>query len=386
MKKYLSFSLCLLLLGNLLTGCWDRKELSTLSIVQAIGIDLTEDGQVSFSAQILKPGELKSGGGKSTWVTTSTGETVFDAVRNASLETDRRLYFPHNKVVIIGEETAKKGILPLMDFLSRDAEVRGLAYVFVARGKALDILNGEHEQETNPSKAIENLAETSVIASNLPKRYAKDLFLALGSKTSSPILPGITTQKKSSDGNSKDMVILDDTALFKRDQLVGWFDHAESRGALWMLNEVEHGSIVVESPLDEDRNVSLEVVKTTTKLKPKIIDDTLIITIQVQGEGNLVEQMSAVNLTTPENFAELEKRATAIIEEEIMAAMTKAQKWGCDIFNLGEEFHRKYPQEWPELEQNWEELFPEIKVKLEVSFQLTKFGLSSEPLNSSAMH
>lgn len=171
MKKFLFFTLCFLLFTNLLTGCWDRKELSTLAIVQAIGIDLTEDGQISLSTQILKPSELKSGSEKSVWVTSSTGETVFDAVRNSSLQTDRRLFFSHNKVIIIGEEAARKGVNPLFDFLIRDAEPRGLTYVFVAKGKAIDILKGEHEQETNPSKAIENLAETSVLASILPKRY-----------------------------------------------------------------------------------------------------------------------------------------------------------------------------------------------------------------------
>ncbi|MGE4274372.1 MAG: Ger(x)C family spore germination protein [Desulfitobacterium sp.] len=376
MKKHFFFFLCFLLL----TGCWDRRELNTLAVVQAIGIDLTEEGQISLSTQILKPGEMKSGGEKSVWVTTSKGETIFDAVRNASLQADRRLFFSHNKVIIISEEVAKMGFIPLVDFLIRDAEARGFAYVFVAQGKAIDILKGEHEQEANPGKAIENLADISVLASILPKRNLKDLFIVLSSKkTTSPILPGIKTEE--SDGKSQDMIVLGNTAVFKRDKLVGWFDRFESRGVLWVLNEVESGSIVVKSPLGNDKNVTLEILNTSTKLTPEITDNTLSITIKVQGEGNLVEQMSSGNLATPESFAELEKRATDVIEEEIIAAVTKSQKWGGDIFEFGEEFHRKYPQEWPELEEDWDELFPKIEVKLEVSFQLIKAGLTSEPLN-----
>ncbi|WP_019849205.1 Ger(x)C family spore germination protein [Desulfitobacterium sp. PCE1] len=385
MKKCLCLALCFLLPVNLLLGCWDRNELSTLAIVQAIGIDMMEDGRISLSTQILKPGALKSGSEKSIWVATSTGETLFDAVRNASLQTDRRLFFPHNKAIIISEETAKKGLVPLFDFLMRDVEVRDLTYVFVAKGKAVDILKGEHEQETNPSKAIENLAETSVLASILPKRYLIDLLSALENKTTSPILPGIKIHKENKDSTFTDMIVLDNTAVFKKDRLVGWFDPFEARGALWVLNEVKSATIVVESPLDEDKAVSLDVIKSIARLKPEITDSILRMTIKVKVEGNLTEQMSSVNLTSPKNFAELEKRAAAIVEEEIMTAIVKAQKWGGDILKFGEEFHRKYPQEWTELEQDWDELFPEIEVKLDVSVQLNLIGLSSEPLNSERM-
>ncbi|MGI1660462.1 MAG: Ger(x)C family spore germination protein [Desulfitobacterium sp.] len=382
MKKCLLFSLCFLLLANLLTGCWDKRELNTLAIVQAIGIDLTEDGLVSLSVQILKPSELKGGGGKAVWVVTSTGETIFDAIRNASLQTDRRLFHPHNKVIVVGEETAKKGLKPLLDFLTRDAESRGSTYVFVAKGKALDILKGEHEQEKNPAQALEHLADTSGLASNLPKRTLKDLFMVLGSKTSSLVLPGLKILTKNDEGTTKKMLVLDNTAVFKHDQLVGWFTHEESRGVLWVLNEVHTGTIVVNSPLAEDKYVSLEISQTATRLKPEITENKLSITIEVKEEGNLGEQMSDVNLTTPENFSELEKRQTAAIRDDIMTAVTKAQTWGVDLFGFGEEFHRQYPQEWPELEKEWDTLFPEIEVNLEVSAHLIRAGLTSTPLKS----
>lgn len=34
------------------------------------------------------------------------------------------------------------------------------------------------------------------------------------------------------------MVTLDNTAVSKHDQLVGWFNHKESLGVLWILNEI----------------------------------------------------------------------------------------------------------------------------------------------------
>lgn len=384
MKKLIPLSIFCILLSVVLTGCWNRKELNTLAIVQAIGIDRTEDELINISAQILKPSEVKGQAKENTgvWLVTSTGETVFDAIRNASLKTDRKLYFPHNKVILLGEDTAKKGIIPLLDFLGRDHEVRRLSYIFIAKGKAEDILLGEHEQEKVPGKAIESLAKTSVIASHLPKRDLEDLIETLGSKTDSSVVPGIELIKKEDKDTSKNVVALDSTAIFKKDKLIGWFDHTETRGLLWVLSEIKSGIIVVKSPEDETKNVSLEIIKASSKITPNIEDGKLTITVEVQEEGNLAEQMSEVNLSKPDTFQELEKRQTAAIEAEINAAITKAQAWNVDIFKFGEEFHRKYPQEWPELEKNWDQEFPKIEVNLEVAAKLSRIGLGTTPIKT----
>ena len=135
MKKVLTTIACILLL-TMLPGCWNRRELNTLSIVQAVGIDRTDKGQISISLQILKPNAIKSstsekdGGSKSVWVVTSEGETVFDALRNTSMQTDRKAYFPHNTVYILSEEIAREGIGDKLDLLGRDPEFRKLPYVF----------------------------------------------------------------------------------------------------------------------------------------------------------------------------------------------------------------------------------------------------------------
>lgn len=98
-------------------------------------------------------------------------------------------------------------------------------------------------------------------------------------------------------------------------------------------------------------------------------------------EGNIGEQMSKVDLTTPDNFKELEERQAYAIEEEIIAALNKAKKeWGADIFKFGEEIHRKYPEEWKELEDKWDEEFKNIDVKIEVDAKLRRIRMGTKPV------
>lgn len=52
------------LILSLLSGCWDARELGSLAIVAAVGIDLADkSGKLLITIQIIKPGEVKSGGG-----------------------------------------------------------------------------------------------------------------------------------------------------------------------------------------------------------------------------------------------------------------------------------------------------------------------------------
>lgn len=147
-------TVAILLGAALLGGCWNRRELDTLAIVAGLGLDRdVETGKIQLTAQIIKPGEVKTvkvggagggggGGGKASavWVIKSTGDTVFDAVRNMVTQSSRKLYFAHNQIIVIGKKTAEQGVWPLLDFFVRDHEIRWTIWVLVADGKASDVL------------------------------------------------------------------------------------------------------------------------------------------------------------------------------------------------------------------------------------------------------
>lgn len=387
MKKYLSLISCILLL-LLLPGCWNRRELNTLAIVQALGIDRTEDGQINVSLQLLKPSAIKSstsekaGGSKSVWVVTSKGETVFDAIRNASLQTDRKAYFSHNKVYVLSEEIARQGISDELDLLSRDSELRKTPYIFISKRKAEDIIRSEHEQERIPGQAIEKLAKLTFATSKIPKVQFIDLLKNLASKTNDSIIPGITLVPSSAETSAKNLVKLEGTAILKRDKLIGWFDATETRGVLWILDNVKSGIIVVPTPGDETKRSAIEIIKATSRIVPERVNGNIVLTVNVHAEGNLGEQMSKADSVKPEPFKELEEKMASVIEEEIYSAVDKAQKWDVDIFKFGTEVHRQFPKEWPELEKNWREEFQKLQVNVVIDTKLHWAGFMKKPIRA----
>lgn len=226
MKRRIFIYFLCLLLSIVLPGCWNRKELSTLSVVQAMGIDKTEEGQIILTLQLLKPSEIKGssakgggnngGGGKNVVIVTATGQTIFDAIRNATHQVDRKSLFSQNKVIVIGESAAKLGIAPLLDLAARDPELREPTYIFIVKGKAKDIIEAENEQEKVPAKALESLAKATRATSKAPEITLIDLMKSLVSKTSAPILPGVELVEQPEGAAIKKQVQLCGTAVFKK--------------------------------------------------------------------------------------------------------------------------------------------------------------------------
>jgi len=406
MSKKICLVLILFFIVLIPGGCWNRRELDTLSFVMALGIDKDEkENKITLTAQILKPAEVKapaeggmggSGGSKGVWVTTSTGKTVFDALRNFTFEADRKLFLPFIRVVVIGEEAARAGVAPMMDMLRRDHEFRSLTWVLVAKGKAKDVLEVDHEQEKIPARAIENLIKASAATSKVPMVNLKDFFAMLGSKSRDPFAAAVEVFEKRRDeggegrdgGEKKDQRVkrikTGGTAVFKKDKLTGWLDKTETRGLLWILGKVRSGIIVIPAPEgSRDQEISLEIIRAESKLKPKIEDGKIYMTIEIKEEGNLSEQMAPGNLANAEKFKLLEEKQAKVIEKEARAALEKAQQeWGVDIFGFGEAVHRTYPKEWENLKNHWHEEFSMVEVEIEVEAKLRRLGLITEPVMS----
>src|SRR3954447_26200013 len=100
----------------MLTGCWDKTELKELGIVMGIAVDKNSDtGDYILTSQMLRPSALNTQSSSSEppfEKVVTTGKTIYEAIRKANLEFDRKGFYAHNKVVLVSEDIAKEGLIP----------------------------------------------------------------------------------------------------------------------------------------------------------------------------------------------------------------------------------------------------------------------------------
>lgn len=368
----------------LITGCWDRKELEGRAIVTLVAIDKGENNEIKFSVQVARTSDTQassnggsSGGEKSSVIISSTGDTVFDAVRNLILKSGRKLYYPHNTAIILGNEIAREGILPVLDFFNRDAEMRPLTWVLVTPGEAADILEAQSTLESLPAKQLDMMLKDFGATSKTVATTLLDTMKQLAYDSPGAVLSNLELDPN----NPKKTLLLNGAAVFQRDKLIGRLDHTETRGYLWSQGKVKSGVISIPCPGEENKKVAMEIKKANRKIESDIRDGQLKFTITVNIESRLAEQACLTDLGNPEKLMELKKSQGEVIEKEIRSIIDKAQeKYSTDILGFGTELSRKFPREWQKIKENWAEEFPKAEVDIVVNSKISDIGLVKEPL------
>lgn len=375
-RKYLIviFLMCTPLILNI-TGCWNQRELNSLAIVMGLGIDKAQEpNQIQVTAQIANPKALKSsslGGPDSQafWNIQNTGDTLFSILRDFTHESNRKLYFPHIQVLILGRNYAEEGIQKELDFFARDHETRLNIWLVVSEGNARDVLNIKPVIDRIPAINISKLLDDQDPNSQTSTSQLNDFLSDLISPTTAPTAPLVEIIRK---GGNESLQVKG-TAVFKGDKLVGELNKYETRGLLWARDEVKSGIIDVECP-ECGSKVSLEIIDSKTKVSAEIVDNQVVMKVYIQEKGALAAQYCAENLRTKEKVAAIERNKAAAIQDEVLAAFKKAQEFNADIFGFGEIVRKKHLKEWKNMQEHWDEIFPEIIVEVTVDASIERSG------------
>lgn len=384
MKKVrLKFLIFLLLLPSItifITGCWNQRDLNKLAIVSAIGIDKDEDQGVKVTVQIVKPTVAKVGGAakggsedkKAVWILSSKGRTVFDALRNMVKKSGRKLYYPHNYVIILGGQMAKEGVLSIMDWFNRDHEVRPLTWILVTKGNAEDIMRVQSELEKIPADHISRMLKEYGAVSQTVTINLMEFYNQLLSEGTQPVAGRIELKK----ANGEDELKLEGSGVFRKDRLSGWLDPLETRGYLWIRDKVKSGIVTVPCQENKEKLVSLEIIKASSKIKPLMKKGELHFSIQINVESNLGEQTCNTMEVKAETISYLEDELNAAIKNEIETVINKSQEdFKEDIFGFGMAVMRQYPKEWNELKDNWDETFSRLEIEVVVNSIIRRVGM-----------
>jgi spore germination protein KC len=393
-RRTIAFCCVILLTTIWTTGCWNRRELDELSIVYAMGIDQTKTGYL-LSVQLVNAQEISSKGatGYATPVTVYKveGDTVFEGLRKLSTKMNRKMYLSHIRVVVLGEALARKGIEDVVDFLSRDHEMRTDFFITVARGRqAEQVLSALTPLEKIPANQMYSALEQSRKSWAVVSGITLDKLLSnLLSEGSSPVLtviqmngdPSVGLSKKNVEKTEPDAVIqYVGMAAFQKDKLVGWLNEEESIGLNYMLGKVD--STIVNVACPQGGKLGIELIRTKPKIKVSINQGEPTILIEFRTEGNIGDVECKIDVTDVETLSSIEKKLEDSIRHSIQAAVNKSQKkLKTDIMGFGNAVHRDQPKLWKQLKANWQQSFVDVPVKINVNAKIRRIGTVTEPIS-----
>jgi spore germination protein KC len=369
MKAARSFLVLLLSINMIfLSGCWNYRDLESLSIVAGIALDKGKEGyKYHATFELLDAAQDKA----NAKLLEAEGDTLFDCVRNAILKSKKKLFFSHSRVVVISNQLASEGVTPLLDFLIRDNEPRTNLDLIISKEKtAGEIL--QQEPVTDHLVSIEIAEQLQKNLNSLGEAPTVNLYQAiniLSDNSSSLILPTIKVSHDKTKSTE-----LDGCGIFKKDKLIGYLNPDETKYVLFINNKIK-GGLLQTSPGNDNNFITVEISNNKTKVQMEVKDKDVSAQIEIQMAGSLGTNETSKDYTTLTGIEEAQKSAEREISYGVNQVIKKVQKeYGSDIFGFGSKIHQDHPRDWEKLKDNWEETFRKLKYTITTEVTLENTG------------
>ena len=392
----------------LLNGLNNSREINDLAIVSAIGIDKVENGKYKVSAIVLNPEKQGSGSGTSSsdemTLYENEDETIQTAIRRMILESPKKLYLAHMKLLLISESVAKDSLLDVIDFFIRDNEENNDFYLVVAKGvEPREVLQIKTPVEDIPSENIvKSIEATARYIGITTENELRDSIESILEEVEEVAIPSIILKKEeeeeekdsskenekssdepqedsnsSSDSGSessegsdskktqnKEKILVDSMAYFKDNKLAGYLDMTESMIYTVLNNKFVNGIIQVKG----NDNLVAEIIKSKTKLTPKYENGKYIVDISLEAVCNVTEMGEKINFEKSESIHDYEKLLQEKLKADIQDYITKCQKvYNTDIIGFGKLYREKLNKEYKKIENVfYTDIFSNIETNIEV--------------------
>lgn len=382
----------------LLSGCWDKKELTDIAFVAAIGVDKGENGGYIGTFQIINPGNVAGGlqGGSGQNYATVTvyevyGNNLTEVSRRAANEISRVLFYSHANLVVIGEELAKEeGVAGFMDAFDRDDRFRDTAKVVIAKDtSANNLLKISTPIDKIPAnKIIKTLQFSEQQWGEQWPVNIRELLNVLTADGKEAIIPSFRYSGSVKDGKSienlqhtapESALSADDLAIFKKGKLIGFFQEKEALGMAWIMNKINESTVGINWG-EKKKAISFQIIKEKTKVAVRMQDGKPSVTIDITTKGELGEVDVPINIEDRQIRHKITKKVEEEIKQIVHSAIERSKELQTDVFGFGEKLYQEHPEAWKKLKNDWnDQYYPELDVNVTVNASITRTGLRTNP-------
>ncbi|MCM3389426.1 Ger(x)C family spore germination protein [Ureibacillus chungkukjangi] len=404
MRKKVKFILILSVLVTLLSGCLGKTEINDLGIVMAVGLDKgEEEGSIKVTAQIVRPADARGSTGAPSgqtgepiWSITASGDSIFEAMRHLGRHSSRRIYWAHNFAVVINEDLAKEGISDIIDFFTRNHQLRMQTLVAVTPDPASEVVSTMTGIEVIPGQAINDLFLFNSLTAAAPQSEIIDLQKTYLNESSQPVLArlslnthGISNKEPTSEPTIK-QIELAGAGVFKNDKLVGTVKPEDTIGLLFFLENAKSAAVVTPCPDNPEQSMSVELKTANFQVTPTYNNNQVGFDTKLKAVVQLVEAGCPFSISDEKQVKQIEKQIEENLKGKIEKIVELAQKeYKSDFLELGETFKNRYPGEWKKIVANWEDEFTQATLNSKVEVKLTSAALlylPTKPRNEEEVH
>ena len=410
--------LVMLIMCQLTTGCYDRRELDELAYPIAVGFDKGEGKFLRMSLQIVVPTKIagggeggggEGGGKESVSIMTVETPTIYSGLNMVNTYVSKQINLSHVKAIIFSEELAREGIEKYINAITRGREFRGNAYILVAKGTGNSaekfMREVKPELESNPAKYYEMVLNAFDYTGFTAEATLISFYRNMTSHTTQPmaVLANVSEFEKSEDitleystykqkgrnyplpgdytagnmpkvGNLKTEVM--GMAVFDGARMVGEMDGEETSYHLMVEGKYGYSYVTIPDPEAKDLFVLLNLRQDRRpKKKVEMIGDKPHIYIYIKLEADVLSIQSGINYESIGKTRILEQATEEFITEGIERMLNRTvEEFGSDTFGIGEVIKKKFLtwDQWTDFD--WKEKYRASSFTVNVDVKIRRPG------------
>ncbi|WP_372637832.1 Ger(x)C family spore germination protein [Cohnella sp.] len=355
------------------SGCKGSLELNEIHIVHSIALDVGKNGGVKLSAEIarLASGQQQPKGMlNKTFMLTGEGSNIFEAARLMRVMSDRTLLWGQTTAIVISKDIALQSLDKQIESLRRFRQFRNTTLVYMIDGQASRVLEVEMPNASISAQALRGLAEGGETTGLTSQTSLLDIYMDRINGYQEVCIPAIRVLK-SKEGELNRLIQATGFFAFRGDQLAGFMSSRLSKGYLRASNRMRSTNEKLTCDGKPGDTVAFENTRSSSRITASIDKTGIpVVRLEVDADLNLVGQPCDDQTVTPELIAEWEKRLNSEIEDQIKSFIGFSQQHATDLLGIGERIHRKQPQQWKQIKDEWSEIYPICRFTVNVNTRI----------------
>lgn len=399
--------LMICLIAMLCSGCMGAQEIDELSFVLTTGIDkANEPGLYDFTFRIALPisfvGEGGGGDKEKTKLVTVKAQNLTEAIRQLAVAMNRQPEFSHLSALFVHEDVAKEGIYDFVTFFLRGQMYRNSMILLVTKEEARQAMEKntapfelfqyrwadslKRTNKTTGTYLISDLHNFDVYmkepAGAVLTGYATTIEDSLEKEAAPPLEKHIMRQFDVNDFPRKggtELIVVGST-IFQDWKMIGSLTCGESMGATILKNGMQT-TMSVKDPIQPDKSVTLGVRIRRPSIAVDVKNNQMQILVKTKAFADLLEITSGVNYADGQGKIVIEEQLNEAIRESIQAYFAATQPLGADCTRISNQYRKQVSTltQWEQMD--WEQLYKNAKVKIEIDTDVNRSGLLWRVLN-----
>ncbi|SDL94693.1 Ger(x)C family spore germination protein [Sediminibacillus halophilus] len=367
-KKGILIFFCLLVL----TGCWDRNEISNVNFLMGMALDITDEEKLRVTFHWALPEQFSTEGSQSTGSQENTtysieADSLGQAMAKLTEISPRTPIYSHMELILIGEGVANKGIKDVITTIDREFEIRRTVNVITAKGKAEDLLRSKIPFESNPASGVKNILNMANRSSTYRPVNLNELFVhqsdpdVLAYTPMANMVMNDSLNKSDASGQNT-WVQVNKMAFYDQYKLETELTETEAKAWMYFLGKIEKRTIL-EIPTEKGNLITSSITQSSTP------------TIKVNGSSPKVhyrikEEISVIDSPAEMSISEMEKATANHIKTLTTEMIRKMQEENQDVLFLRRGLREKYPETWNRIKRDWMEIYPKMNIEVEVDVKI----------------